>query len=411
MEIRNIIENESFKLFNSHQALALLFATRVGKSKIAINLHQSLQKKQIETPLRVLLIVAETAHKDNWLTEYTKWGSESLYHTLTVECYASLKKYEATNWDLIIFDEAHHLTSLVRLQIFNSMKSTKILFLSATMSNDLILSLQGILKSKIAIYSIGLKKAIELNLIPKPKVYLIKLTLDNFQKDQIITKEWGNADKRISITCNYENRWEYLNNKNKYPNISLNLKCTQVEKYNEITTEYLYWKKRYFSTRVETFKNKWLLAGLNRKRFLGEIKTNAGKFLIEKLKNKRFICFCATVEQAEKLHSLNSIHSYKKDSLQLIKDFNDKKINSLFAVGMTKEGQNFTDLDSCIILQLDGQELNFIQKFGRGLRAEEPLQFIFYYQNTKDEDYLNVALETIDKNYVIVIDDLINFEL
>lgn len=36
----------------------------------------------------------------------------------------------------------------------------------------------------------------------------------------------------------------------------------------------------------------------------------------------------------------------------------------------------------------------------RTLRAEDPVQYIFYYKNTKDEEYLKNAIEGIDKTYI-----------
>ena len=53
-----------------------------------------------------------------------------------------------------------------------------------------------------------------------------------------------------------------------------------------------------------------------------------------------------------------------------------------------------------IIVQLDGKERLFIQKFGRSMRAEDPVSFVFYYKNTQDEVYLKNALENIDPKYV-----------
>ena len=64
---------------------------------------------------KVLLVVAESAHKENWQKEFDKWGVINAH--LTIECYASLHKYRNTNWDLIIFDEAHHLGTDLKLYI------------------------------------------------------------------------------------------------------------------------------------------------------------------------------------------------------------------------------------------------------------------------------------------------------
>ena len=67
---------------------------------------------------------------------------------------------------------------------------------------------------------------------------------------------------------------------------------------------------------------------------------------------------------------------------------------------MLQEGQNLNDIEVGIIVQLDGQERSFIQKFGRSLRAEDPTQYIFYYKNTRDTEYLQNVLEGINESYI-----------
>jgi superfamily II DNA or RNA helicase len=67
---------------------------------------------------------------------------------------------------------------------------------------------------------------------------------------------------------------------------------------------------------------------------------------------------------------------------------------------MITEGMNLTDINMGIIVQLDGKERLFIQKFGRSMRANDPVSVIFYYKNTQDETYLKHALENIEDKYI-----------
>jgi superfamily II DNA or RNA helicase len=71
---------------------------------------------------------------------------------------------------------------------------------------------------------------------------------------------------------------------------------------------------------------------------------------------------------------------------------------------MITEGMNLTDIQTGIIVQLDGKERLFVQKFGRSLRAEDPVTFIFYFKDTQDEVYLKTALENVDAKYIQHID-------
>lgn len=386
---------------HSFTSVALLWATGVGKSAAAIKMANAYVKGIKSRKAQVLLVVAEVPHKDNWQKEFDKWGN--INASLTIECYASLHKYRNTNWDLIIYDEAHHLGSDLRKDIFYSIKSVKNIFLSATMDDDLISFIESKV-GKLGISRISLQDAIKYDILPEPHIHLVPLVLDNLKKDQLITEEWGDIKKRIPIYCELKDRWTYIKNKKQYPNIKLCMRCTALQKYNYFTEQFEYWKKQYMNCRQERTKNKWMQIGIQRKRFLGEIKTGAVLKLINSLDNKRFICFCASVAQAELLGKENAIHSKIKKPETIIKSFNNKEINSLYAVGMLQEGQNLTDIQVGIIVQLDGTERPFIQKFGRSLRAEDPHQYIFYYKNTRDEEYLENILYGIDKTFIDTVD-------
>ena len=391
-ELRDAV-NDAFKYSNN---IAIQAATGVGKSKIAIELCNEIASRQINS-IKVLLVVAEVAHIANWDAEVIKWNLP--IGEVTTICYASLKKYRGTEWDAIIFDEAHHLNSELRLDVFDTLRARYRIFLSATLKDSLIYRLEescGPIKS----IKMGLQDAFDNNILPEPKIKLIPLTLDNTHYNEIIVEQWGKAEKRLTAECKFEERWKYLRDKKRVPNGNLIIHCPQQQKYNYLCEQFEYYKKRYMISRNEAIKNKWLQCGSKRKMYLGLCKTAVMPDLLEKVKKKRFICFCTNIEQAEFLGGPFAVHSKNKDSQQIIQMFNSKKINKLFAVGMLQEGVNLTDIQVGIIIQLDGEERAFIQKFGRTLRAESPVQYIIYYKGTRDEEYLKMALENIDTKYI-----------
>ena len=394
-ELREAVLNES-----KRTNIAIQAATGVGKSRIAIDLCAKYATENLY-PLKILLVVAELAHFDNWGKEFEKWVTlpDFAGAPITIICYASLKNYRNTSWDVIIFDEAHHLNSELRLDVFSTLKSKHRIFLSATLKDSLLFRLE---ESCGPIYNIkmGLQDAFSSNVLPEPKIVLIPLKLDNVKQDQIIIEEWGKKDKQKCAECSYAERWKYLRQKKAIPNGKLTIWCTQQQKYDYLCTQFEYYKKRYMFSRNEALKNKWLQCGNKRKQYLGLLKTEFAKELLKKVKDKRFICFCTNIEQAETLGGANAIHSKKKNSLDIIEQFNNKERKSLFAVGMLQEGINLNDIEAGIIVQLDGEERAFIQKFGRTLRADYPVQYIIYFKGTRDEEYLNKALENIDTNYI-----------
>ena len=381
------------ELGENNNRIILSWPTGLGKS------FGSLQLAKLWKPKKVLLVVAEVPHKDNWKAEIYKFSTLYSYNLLekadvTIICYASLHKY-ADKYDMIIFDEAHHMFTDRRLDYIKEYKTDKIVLLSATLSVDQIFRANALF-GKFKLSDISLQEVIENEILPTPKIKLIPLELDNTIYNEEFVQEWGNSKNKVTISCLYNDRWKYIKNKKSYPNVTLIIKCTKRQKYYLISEQFDYYKTLYLRTRKEFIKTKWLQLGSQRKRFLGEIKTNYVKKLLKEVKDKRFICFCSSIEQAKLLGENNAIHSERKDSLELIQKFNNFKINSLFAVGMLQEGQNLESIEVGIIIQLDGTERPFIQKLGRVLRAKDPVQYIFYFKNTRDEEYLDKVLEGVN---------------
>jgi len=392
------IQQEAVQLMIKHHRVALQWCTGLGKSKAAIDVIKAMK------PANVLLVVAEIAHRENWRAEFEKWEL-SLSNGITIETYASLKNHRGESYDLLILDEGHHAGSELRIDILNDISARNVLVLSATLPNDVIFQLQEIYGGFMN-YRITLQTAISWGILPEPKIYLIPMELDNTHLSQSVVEEWGRSTKRYTVKCSLAERWTYLKNKTKYPDLRLEIQCTELQKYIYLTDKAEFWKKQFFRTRNEGVKNKWLQLGSERKRYLGGLKTEKASQLISVIKSKRFICFCSSIEQAELLGGENSIHSKKKGALNTIDDFNSKEIDNLFAIGMIQEGQNLVDIEVGVIIQLDGQERAFVQKSGRAMRAEEPVLFILYYKNTRDEEYLNKALENINPEYVTEVTDL-----
>lgn len=392
---KETLQRQALDALVERKRLILQWATGVGKGYTSVRAIDMLK------PEKTLIVVAESAHKDNWKKEFEKAGLGELINSIVIECYASLKNYKDTSWDLIVFDEAHHLGSDLRLDILSTLKSERVLALSATLENYEILGCLELTFGKFCYSKVSIQDAIDNNLLPQPKIFLIPLYLDYQVKDQILIEEWGRKEKRVLMECDWEDRWSIMKyKKTKYPNVTLRIRCSAYHKYKYICEQIDYWQKRFFSTRNQAIKNKWLQYGSIRKKFLGELKTKEAKKLLDSLKGKKYICFCTSIEQAELLGGSNAIHSKKVGNKDIISAFNEGKSDKLFAVGMLQEGQNLEGIEVGIIVQLDGKERSFIQKFGRSMRAEDPVQYIFYYKYTRDEEYLENVLEGIDRQYI-----------
>lgn len=404
---KDLLQDKMVNTLFSKNNLILMWGTGVGKSLVAIRaMFRGFE--YVKSP-KYLLVVAETSHKDNWKNEFVKFlGKESaemvLEHT-TVICYASLKNYRNTSWDIVCFDEAHHLGSDLRMDILQTITAKKVLALSATLKEDVIDALNQSF-DRFIINRLNVQESIDKGFLPEPKIVCISLELERFKRTETIEMDLRTAKSKDKGTIKdlWSNRWKYLKNRKSYAGYVLQFSCTQKEKYDYINEQFEYWKNQYFRNQGNIrLKNMWLQWGTKRKRFLGDLKTQEAYSLCKKLKKqkKRFICFCSSIVQAEALGGNNCIHSKKKDSAKIISEFNSKVRDSIFAVGMLVEGVSLTDIQAGIIVQLDGEERQFIQKSGRVYRAKDPIQYIFYYRGTRDEEYLQKALEGINKDYIM----------
>lgn len=375
-EARDALQKKAFETVYRSRRLLLEWGTGVGKSRVGYRLVEQLHS---EGRTKILLLVAETPHKQNWKNEFLEVnpeGGEALFDSLTVECYASLQKYKDTRWDAIVADEAHHLRSELRQDILTSLKADWFLALSATISDkgdgESLLSTLNMTFGLFANLKYGLEDAIDDGLLPEPIIDVRKVTLNE------------GAQKK------YDSLNEYVD-KCKQEYYSLRDRCGLTFGQGEVAE-------------TQDAKDKWMHAGSLRKQFLGTLKTWEAKRLLTELfrQHKRVICFCATIKQIEKLGGENIINSKKskKQNEQTIAAFNEHKIDSLFVVGMLQEGQNLKDIDAGLIVQLDGKERSFIQRFGRVMRSKNPYLYILYIEGTRDEEYLQNVLCDRDPQYI-----------
>ena len=409
-DFKQKLQEKEFESLKDEHRVILKWATGCGKSKMTIDLINHVASSN--PPVRILFVVAERAHIQNWQDEFDKWKLDTSKISTWVCCYASLKKYVNYGlWNVVVFDEGHHCFTEKRMAALeelkkNLMPDAYIYLLSATLSSgkqDMIEDIFGKFKTS----TVTLKDAIERDILPDPKVYVVEMRLDNTKKHQEI--QIGNDPKAPVVK--WEERDKYI-----YKNTPCIIQCTEYQKNLFLTQRIEYWNDRYHRSNIEFQRIKAANYGSQRKRFLGELKTSVIRSLIERLpKKNRFVCFCASVAQANALDYVNTISSKRpaKSNQLIIDKFNAKKINHIYAVGMITEGMNLTDIQTGIIVQLDGKERLFLQKFGRVCRAEDPVTFIFYYKDTQDEKYLKEALENIDSKFIqhITIDKLNTIKL
>lgn len=220
--------------------------TGFGKSKVALDvLHSRL--KYLSSVTNILIVIPRLVLIQNWKDEFKKWGYDFYLPRVQFVTYVSFpKKLYDSKWNVIIFDEAHHMSERCR-EAYNDTATDNAILLSATVSKDMRKELKAIFPD-LCVYKITTKQAIQEEVLPDPKVYLIPLTLDRTSATHQIVK---NPSQKIEIKVPYVDRWKYKGIKNR----RIVIPCTQRQYYDDMSSMIEWYKKKIFH---ETFKNLFL---------------------------------------------------------------------------------------------------------------------------------------------------------
>lgn len=290
-------------------------------------------------------------------------------------------------------DEAHHLSDRCK-EVLVEMDSEYKLFLSATIKRDL----KGWIihtYPKVKTITVSLKDAIENDVLPDPKIFLLPITLDNTNSTEILVKK--NKNSKLTIDCFYKDRWKYLKLYN------CNIKCTPQQYYTEISKDIEYWKKQAMFKK--SFEFKWLKCCNDRLKWLSNQKNNIIIAILKHLKDYRVLTFCNSIEQTELLGKY-CINSKNKKAIDYLTMFNNKKIKHITCCDMVNEGVNLADCRVGLFATINSSEVLVKQKNGRILRHKEPVIIIPYYKNTREEELVIKMLENYNPELIQVIKNI-----
>ncbi|MBN1801449.1 MAG: DEAD/DEAH box helicase [Candidatus Lokiarchaeota archaeon] len=120
--------------------------------------------------------------------------------------------------------------------------------------------------------------------------------------------------------------------------------------------------------------------------------------IVEKLNKIQSIKAARFVGQATK--SKKDTGLSQKTQIQILDDFKRGKYNILVATNVAEEGLDIVECDLVIFYDVVASEIRLIQRKGRTARHRKGRVLILYTKNSKDEIYLNIALNRLKKmNY------------
>jgi len=343
---------------NKHRGLIAL-CTGAGKSKIFINITVNNPKEKW-----LLVVPTEKLRDENWKEEFKKWKETRRFAKIDRACYASLNKLDLSLYDGVCLDECHNITENNTVDLVNY--KGKILCLTATPPKDD--EKKEILYNQLGckvLVEISLDEGVELGIVAPYKITVVECQLDALHK--VIetgskTKKWKDTEFNI------------------YQYKSRNIQKIQFS--GKPVPKFLY---------------------LDRMRFLYNLpsKTEAAKKILLTIpKEERTIVFCGSIRQAEDLCEYTWHSESKVDTLT---KFKKKKISRLATVKIINEGENIEDVDTILVVQLDSNALNLIQRIGRAVRLREghvANVIILSTVGTQDEKWVQNALEKFDNRNI-----------
>lgn len=369
--------------------------TSFGKTKVALDLMR--KRISVDKGARILIVVPRLVLMDNWREEFVKWGVEDYLPFTEFVTYVSLPK-KAGTWDMIIFDEVHHLSERCRDSI-NDFDVKYCTLLSATVGRELKKELIALF-TDLYIYKVSTKQAIQEEILPDPRVYLIPLTLDNTKTNCEIIK---NKSQKIELTIPYSQRFQYAKVKNR----RIVIKCTQKQYYDDMSAMIAWYKNKMFN---DVFKNLFLRASGDRLKWLSEQKSGHVKTLLDHLKSQRTLTFCNGIPQTEELGKY-CINSKNKASEENLHKFNEGKVDHITACNMLDEGMNLTNCRVGVYAVLNSSDRMIKQKLGRLLRHPDPIIIIPYFQGTREEEIVETMLTDYNPKLVTKITSLTQLKL
>lgn len=399
---KDLIQERAVISSTKHNHLVLEWSTGCGKTLASIKIVQEILNNNPSA--EGYIVCKESTHIGNWKEDINKHGFGHILDNVKFILYASAHKM--LNADFYIFDECHGLT-LKRMAVIEKLirPNTKAVYLSATIPQDKKYLIQKLSRGTAKYYKIPLVMAINLGILPEPKVVVHKLKLDN-NDDRIYEFIMKKGRGTVTETCHYHNRWSLFN---KYSNVRLSVMCNEYEYYQLLSNQIEYFGKRSEDPSLsagdrQACRNRRVNLGSQRKKFIAQAKSRKAVSLVHEFRKKgiRFICFTGSIEQSETLGVGSAVHSKNKKGVNehLIECFNNMSCSELFAVKMLRESVNLTDVEKGIIVQLDSTIGSFYQMLGRCLRHDYPEMHLLILEGTQDQVYFESALSDFDETFI-----------
>lgn len=370
---RETIQKEAVDafMFQAGGRGTIVAGTGTGKSKIAIDIIDTIIKQENNTIDILLLTNSETLRDKNWYDEFTRWGQVNIYDK-SVTSWTYQKAYkEKGYWDLIIFDEVDFACTPEYGKCFQNLKSK---------------------------YALGLTGFLP----PEKEEFLNQYLPVCYRAETQALQESGVLNKSEFILINFP--------LSKEKNIEKKVRKTGAKFYTSENDEYKYWDKEFQKAMiVKTSLDKQVRLGfpvkvtdLTSAEWNFKIKASKRKSILNTLnssvkvvqnlvkhihstKGNKIVVFSALTDQADKF-GFPTYHGKSNSTEKGLDRLNKGEINTLAVCKAINRGINIVDLNYIIREGYDSSQTDFSQIHGRGLRlkANQIMKFIILIPQYED---------------------------
>lgn len=384
-KIREKIQDEAEEAWNrAGRRGAILIATGVGKTKIAINIIGKLIQSHLLTQT-VISVPTEKLRDEGWRDEFIKWNYHTLIDSVSIykTCYASLNRIKNWTINLTILDEGHNITE-ENSEYFNNNEINDILVLTATRPTDQrkidIFRKLGIQP----VYELKLDEAVKLGIVAPYDITVIEIPLNETEKYIKVTKK-ATILKTEKEAYNYYTRMTIVS-KNPFSRI------------NRMRFIYDCNSKGYAAKRLLDYK---IPKDLRKIIFCGS-KAQAISISPYRFFSKPTIKPNEVVKDSQKYAQYKYLMDNYQGSDSLNK-FVSGEIDEIACVTALNEGHNLGQIDIALVVQLNSKQLHTIQRIGRILRyyvGHVGKIIILVLKNTIDEEWCEKALRGLDRSKI-----------
>lgn len=364
---RDEIQIQAIKIWiNENKQGTIVLSTGFGKTKVGcIVAGEQLKKQKINS---VLIVVPQIPLVEQWKEELIKWN----YNTDNIEiiCIQSAYKIEK-EYDLLIVDEIHRTLSPEFSKLYENVKYSQILGLTATPPHKKE-SLELLDKIAPIVFTKTIEDAVEIGAVSEYIMYNLEVgmtrsgrakyrTFDGMLKRaQLEIGMIKRLDKDLREISIFDIAREYAKKKEKLPLVK--------------------WSREFWNAMT---MRKWTC-------YSNEAKIAVVKEIIEKFPERKWILFNKSIKFAELLQENinNSVVYHSKQNKiereEILDQFKTNKIRYLIAVDALNEGVNIPDADSAICISGVSTELTQIQHLGRVGRFAKNKKALFINLFSKD---------------------------